>query len=241
MLFECALLADNMIEAGLAKNEKLRAKIDDRLGFLTPILKGFLTEKGLEAANLGVQIFGGHGYIKENKMEQVVRDVRIATLWEGTTGIQALDLLGRKVLLQKLSPINTHCAMIYKYCQPLLLNSALRKHAWTVMRHALEWQTASVKIALKAASDKDVVGVASVDYLLYSGYINLAYHWLKMEEAARKGLANGGSQSKEFYEAKILTSNFYFDVMLPRTRSLYQTMFAPVSSIMSMKEEQFSS
>jgi hypothetical protein len=80
-------------------NDKERELWDERLGFYTPILKGFLTELGFECTNLGVQVFGGHGYIGEHGMEQIVRDTRIATLYEGTTGIQALDLLGRKVLV----------------------------------------------------------------------------------------------------------------------------------------------
>src|SRR5690554_7732150 len=88
-----------MIEGILAGDNAKQEHWDDKLGFLTPILKGCLTELGLEAANLGMRVFGGHGYIREHGMEQIVRDARIATLYEGTTGIQALDLLGRKVLL----------------------------------------------------------------------------------------------------------------------------------------------
>jgi alkylation response protein AidB-like acyl-CoA dehydrogenase len=88
MIYECAKLIDLMQDAQHAGDEKLAKHYDEEMGFLTPILKGFLTEKGLEAANLGVQIYGGHGYIKSNQMEQIVRDIRIGTIWEGTTGIQ---------------------------------------------------------------------------------------------------------------------------------------------------------
>ncbi len=88
-----------MIQGILSNDDAEYERWDDKLGFLTPILKGCLTELGLESANLGMQVFGGHGYIREHGMEQIVRDARIATLYEGTTGIQALDLLGRKVLL----------------------------------------------------------------------------------------------------------------------------------------------
>ena len=97
MVYECAKLNDDMADAEARGDDAAASAVDDRMGFLTPILKGFLTEVGLEAANAGVQIFGGHGYIKSNKQEQIVRDVRIAAVWEGTTQIQALDLLGRKV------------------------------------------------------------------------------------------------------------------------------------------------
>ena len=97
MIYECALLTDEMHTLQQAGKKEEADKVDDVLGFMTPILKGFLTEKGIEAATLGVQLYGGHGYIKSNKQEQVLRDVRIAAIWEGTTGIQALDLLGRKI------------------------------------------------------------------------------------------------------------------------------------------------
>ncbi|MDN5872925.1 MAG: acyl-CoA dehydrogenase family protein, partial [Sinobacteraceae bacterium] len=99
MLYYSAQIADRMVEGAFSGNNTEYRKWDDKLGFLTPILKGFLTEMGLEAANLGMQVYGGHGYIRDNGMEQIVRDARISTLYEGTTGVQALDLLGRKVLL----------------------------------------------------------------------------------------------------------------------------------------------
>ena len=116
MVYECAKMADYMIRAELEGDEKEAHRLDERLGFLTPILKGFLTEAGKEAADLGIQVYGGHGYIKDNKAEQVYRDVRIAPVWEGTTQIQALDLLGRKIMLQKLKPITEHCNELYSLC-----------------------------------------------------------------------------------------------------------------------------
>ena len=162
-------------------------RLDDQLGFLTPILKGFLTEMGKEAADHGMQVWGGHGYIKDNGLEQVYRDVRIASLWEGTTQIQALDLLGRKVLLQKLKPINEHCAMLRGSCAPLLLSAdgALRSHAWRLYGASIEWQLLTYRTAARAGYDsKDAISAASVDYLLFGGYVSLAHHWLKMEAAA---------------------------------------------------------
>src|SRR5690606_27799946 len=99
MLYYAAKVADHLVCGHLEKDEKKVAQADDKLGFLTPILKGFLAELGYAAANRGVQVFGGHGFIREHGMEQIVRDAKISTLYEGTTGIQALDLLGRKVLL----------------------------------------------------------------------------------------------------------------------------------------------
>merc|ERR1719387_2249005 len=93
MVYECALLNDEKMEAEARGDTEEGKRIEGLMHFLTPILKGFLTEVGVEAANLGIQVYGGHGYIKSNKQEQILRDVRISAVWEGTTQIQALDLL----------------------------------------------------------------------------------------------------------------------------------------------------
>lgn len=245
MIYECALLQDQLTEAQANGDEAAAKAIDDRMGFLTPILKGFLTEIGVDAANMGIQVYGGHGYIKSNKQEQVLRDVRIGAIWEGTTGIQALDLLGRKVMLQKFAPLNKHLGEIYKVCTALAQEGGgtnLRKHALIMLARAAEWHALTAGIALKAKfQSMDAVGVASVDYLMYAGYIQMGFHWLKMEAAAEAALASGDmEQPKEFYEAKVQTAQFYFDNLLPKTKTLRSTMFTPIDSIMGMKEENFS-
>merc|ERR1719240_999037 len=173
-------------------------RLDERLGFLTPILKGFLTEVGKEAADLGIQVYGGHGYIKDNKAEQVYRDVRIASLWEGTTQIQALDLLGRKIMLQKLKPINEHCSELYAQCRPLLFssNAGLRKRAWSLIGHTAEWQYLTYRIGARAASNKEWISSTSVDYLMFGGYVTLASHWLRMEQAAVEAVASGSTDEE---------------------------------------------
>jgi hypothetical protein len=247
MLYECAKLGDKMQECKDKGDEAGAHAIDERLGFLTPILKGFLTEAGKEAADLGIQAYGGHGFIKDNKAEQVYRDVRIAALWEGTTQIQALDLLGRKIMLQKLAPINEHCSQLYAQCRPLLLSSdsQLRKHAWSLLSHAAEWQFLTYRIALRARNDKEWIASTSVDYLMYAGHVTLASHWLKQEVVATAKLAElaaGGetAQEADFFKAKIQTSQFVFDGLLPRTRSMARGMFTPIESITQMHKDHFS-
>ena len=175
MVYECAKYADKMQDCELEGDEAGAKVIDERLAFLTPILKGFLTEVGKEAADLGIQAYGGHGYIKDNKAEQVYRDVRIAALWEGTTQIQALDLLGRKIMLQKLKPIAEHCADVRGLCSPHLLSSdaGLRRRAWSLLGHTLEWQYLTYRVAMRTASDREWISSASVDYLMYSGWVAL--------------------------------------------------------------------
>lgn len=248
MTYECAQLADQMVDAEAAGDTKLAKELDERLGFLTPILKGFLTEAGKEAADLGIQVYGGHGYIKDNKAEQVYRDVRIAAVWEGTTQIQALDLLGRKVLQGKLRPINEHAATLRAQAMPHLFdfaNSGLRSRAWDLLKHSIEWQVLTYRIAAKAVKNKEVVSSASVDYLMYAGHVTLASHWLKQEVVATAKLAElaaGGetAQEADFYKAKIQTSQFVFDGLLPRTRSMARGMFTPIESITQMHKDHFS-
>lgn len=212
-----------MAKAESEGNHALRDSIDDRLGFMTPILKGFLTEMGCEAASLGVQLYGGHGYIKSNKQEQVYRDVRISAIWEGTTGtirecellicivgIQALDLLGRKIFKKReeLKAIKDHCARLRNFAWDAYWSAAtpqIKSHAWTLYFKSLEWLWMTQKIGLRAMKDKNHVGVTSVDYLMYSGHVTLAQHWLKMEIAANKKIKEGNG-NKELYESKILVS-----------------------------------
>lgn len=244
MIYECAKLADKMQEAEAAGDKKLAAKLDDRLGFLTPILKGFLTEAGLEATNLGVQLWGGHGYIKDNLQEQVVRDVRIASVWEGTTQIQALDLLGRKIMLQKLKPLNEHLSEMRSNLMNVMTSSSggTRERAFGMWCESFTWQYNTYKIAMRARNDRESISVASVDYLMYAGYVSLATHYVIMEAAAQKALESGEKmrEEKAFYEAKIKMSEFVYEEILPRTLSLKQTMFVPTSTVMDLPAEDFS-
>lgn len=244
MIYECAQLADVMAKALLEGDTKTHDSIDDRLGFMTPILKGFLTETGTEAASLGVQLYGGHGYIKSNKQEQVYRDVRIAAIWEGTTGIQALDLLGRKIFKRKeeLKAIKTHCKILRNFAWEYMFTGAtpeIKSHARSLYYKAIEWEAITYSIGYRAKKDKNVVGVVSVDYLMYSGYVTLAQHWLKMEVVANEKLKEGKG-NKELYDSKIKIADYVFKNILPRTTTLRQTIWSPSSSIMALKPSQFS-
>lgn len=246
MIYECAKLADELQAAEERGDKDEASRIDDRLGFLTPILKGFLTEAGVEGANAGIQVYGGHGYIKSNKQEQVARDVRISSVWEGTTQIQGLDLLGRKVLLQKMKPINEHCKILRNEAWDAMVNnggnSKLRSHGWNLYKHALEWQYLSFRIAKMAMSNKDQIGVAAEDYLMYGGYVTLASHWLKAERAALRALDGSGSGEEEtdFYRAKVQTADFVFEHILPRTSVHKTVMLSDSSILMDMKAKDFS-
>ncbi len=215
-----------------------RALADQSLGVLTPIVKAFLTETGFECANLGLQCFGGHGYITEWGVEQNVRDARIGMLYEGTTGIQALDLLGRKVLGSRGKSLEPITAAILEFCRRSQDCKELRPHLKTVRQLTKQWKSLTRKIGFAAMRDRDAVGAASVDYMMYSGYLLLAVAWAASARVAHKKLKEGTSETA-FYESKIRTADFYFAKLLPRTTSLYETMMAGADTLMRIEEDQF--
>lgn len=242
MIYHAAQLADKMTDA-LAQGDQAKFdEYDDKLGFYTPILKGFLTELGLEAANHGMQVFGGHGYIKEHGMEQIARDARISTLYEGTTGVQALDLIGRKVLLSsKGKVVRDYTAEILKFCGQHARNKYMRRFAWDLTKVCAQWNALTVRIMLAARKDRDIVSSASVDYLMFSGYVMMAYYWAQQAAVASAKLASGdGQETTEFYKAKIKVADFYFERLLPRTQGYAESMVNPSRTLTSLAPEHFS-
>ena len=240
MLYYTAQYADKMISGLLENDQKKYDYWDDKLGFLTPILKGFLTEMGLEAANLGMQVFGGHGYIREHGMEQIARDARISTLYEGTTGIQALDLLGRKVLLTTRGKcVREFSQKLVQFGRSNMTNSTLRPYAWKLLKLAAQWNYLTTRIMLVAAKDRDMVSTASHDFLMYSGYVTLAYFWARQAAVAQEKLANGGNESAAFYQSKLATAEFYFDRLLPRAKGHAEACLKPTRSTMQLPSDQF--
>ena len=220
------------------ETEEQRKEADELLGFLTPIAKAFLTETGSESANLGMQVFGGHGFIAEWGMEQIVRDTRISTIYEGTTGIQALDLLGRKVLMTQGASLRNFTKMVHKFCQAEEGNEELAALVKPLAEVNKEWGDLTMKIGMTAMKNRDEVGAASVDYLMYSGYAVLGYLWARMAKVAQDALANGTTE-EDYYKAKLTTAKFYFARILPRTKAHAATMLAGADSLMDLAEEHF--
>ena len=240
MLYFAAQYADKMIAGLLEDDMKKYEYWDSELGFLTPILKGFLTEMGLKAANNGVQVFGGHGYIREHGMEQIVRDARISTLYEGTTGIQALDLLGRKTLLMSRGKcVREFTQKLVDFGTRNMTNSKLRPFAWKLLKISAQWNWITTRIMLVAAKDRDMVSTASYDFLMYSGYAMMAYFWALQASVAQEKLEKGGEQSKQFYQAKLATAEFYFDRMLPQAKAHAEAAVKPTRSTMQLAPEHF--
>jgi len=188
-------------------------EIDNRLGLLTPICKAFMSESGFESANHAVQVLGGHGYISEWQLEQQVRDARITMIYEGTNGIQSLDLLGRKILRDNARTLMSWTSEIQdnaKKCHeiPLFTDAASK-----LDKLCNEWLMLTQEIGKKAQTNMDEVGAAAFDYLMYAGYISLAHIHLQMANAAQNS-----DTSKDFKTAKLQTLNFYIDRILPRTK-----------------------
>ncbi|OMH28358.1 acyl-CoA dehydrogenase C-terminal domain-containing protein [Motiliproteus sp. MSK22-1] len=231
--------AQQVDKANHGETEEERQAAEQLLSFLTPIAKAFLTETGFESANLGLQIFGGHGYISEWGMEQNVRDSRISMLYEGTTGIQALDLLGRKVLMTQGETLKSFTKIVHKFCQSEIYNPQMQPYIEPLQAINKEWGELTMKIGMSAMQNRDEVGAASVDYLMYSGYAVLAYFWALAAKTAQQSIA-AGTDEEAFYQAKISTANFYFKRLLPRTRTLAETMVSGADCLMELEEGAFS-
>ncbi|WP_301390879.1 acyl-CoA dehydrogenase C-terminal domain-containing protein, partial [Thalassolituus sp. UBA1965] len=237
MLYYAATLADKMMASHAAGDMKGYEDWDDKLGFLTPIMKAGLTELGYEAANHGVQVYGGHGFIKEWGMEQIIRDTQIAKLYEGTTGVQALDLLGRKILLGRMKSFDDFRAVVNQFIKNHKNTKEMKPFIKQLKRAMIAWRLNTFRIAFKARKDRDMVGAASVDYLMYSCYIVMAFFWAKMADAAYTNIAEG--KDVDFHKAKIQTAEFYYDRLLPRAKAHRKMMLKDPKSLMQMDEESF--
>ncbi|HQQ62196.1 MAG TPA: acyl-CoA dehydrogenase C-terminal domain-containing protein [Pseudomonadales bacterium] len=234
-LYWCSQLVDKTHFAPTAEEKK---SAEDLLGLLTPIAKAFCTETGVEVCNIGIQVFGGHGYIHEHGMEQIARDVRISTIYEGTTGIQALDLIGRKVMGSGGELLRNFTKVIHKFCEAHKDAADMAPFCAQLSDVNKQWGELTMAIGERAMKDAEEVGAASVDYTMYSGYIALAYMWAQMAQVAQAKIA-AGADSDGFYAAKLATARFYFARILPRTGFHYAAALAGAETVMAIAEEKF--
>jgi alkylation response protein AidB-like acyl-CoA dehydrogenase len=229
--YHAALALDG---ADYGKDEAERAQADALLGFLTPIVKACITEWAIECTYHAQQCFGGHGYIQEWGMEQLARDARITTVYEGTTGIQALDLMGRKIMQLKGAGLKVFLGLIDDFCKAQADNAALGEFVGPLRELAQEWQQVTMRIGQNAAANPDEIGAAAWDYLFYSGYAALAYWWARSVAAA-----DASSHSQTFKDAKRETARFYFARILPRTRTHAAAIASGAGTLMSLSAEGF--
>ncbi|MDB5969977.1 MAG: hypothetical protein JWQ90_2427 [Hydrocarboniphaga sp.] len=231
-------LCAKWVDLADAPDAAVRRQAEHRLALLIPIAKGALSELASEATDLGVQVLGGHGYMQEWGVEQRVRDVRVARIYEGTTGIQGSDLLGRKVLGAERETLDEFAREILQACRlpsrPELLALQLR------LQPAVEmWLAVSDELAAGSPADPSLVGAAAVDYLMLSGYVVLGYVWLQSASVAASALA-AGTQEEGFYRAKLQTARFYFDKLLPRASAHRESIASGSAALMQLDEASFS-
>ncbi len=211
-----------------------RERAESLVAFLTPIVKGLLTELGNECTYHAIQIYGGHGYIAENGVEQLARDARITTLYEGTTQIQANDLLGRKVMQLKGVGLEHFLGEIGAFCAANARDASLAEFVGPLANAAKEWGALTRELGQRASSDPEEMGAAAYDYLFYSGYIALAWLWARAVAAADRS-----EQPDHLKQAKRHTARFYFARILPRTQMHAAAMRSGAASLMAMPDAQF--
>ncbi len=215
-------------------DEGERRQADALVGFITPIVKACLTEWGVECTYHAVQCYGGHGYIAEHGVEQLARDARITTLYEGTTGIQALDLLGRKILQLQGEGFKVMLGMIEEFCSAHADDSAVAAFVAPLRQHTAQWQKLTLDVVAKSTRDPEEIGAAAYDYLMYSGYVALAYWW-----ARSVAQSEAGSHPEGFKAGKRETAKFYFARILPRTLMHEAAIRSGSASLMTLEAAQF--
>ena len=231
-------VANALDRAERSKDPAERAEAEDFIALMTPIVKALFTDLGFESANLGLQIYGGHGYIVANGMEQYVRDARIAMIYEGANGIQALDLVGRKL------PANMGRSLrrfFHPVAEFIDANGADPRIGTLVQGYAKAFgalQLATAFIAQKSLSDPEEAGAAATDYLRLFGLVALGFMWVRMAKVASDKLPAAGEDTP-FYQAKCTTATYFIERILPQAGGLLFAIRAGKGSMMALDAAAF--
>ncbi len=211
-------------------DEQVRKDAGEMLAMLTPIVKAFITDNGWTATSGCLQVFGGHGFIKEWGMEQFVRDARINMIYEGTNTIQSLDLLGRKILGNQGATLRKFGKLIGKLAKEEADNASMKEFISPVAALGEQMTQFTMEIGMKGMQNPDEVGAAAVDYLRVAGHMVFGYFWARMAQVALREIAAGNADP--FYQAKLQTARFYFAKLFPETATLMQTARAGSAPLM---------
>jgi alkylation response protein AidB-like acyl-CoA dehydrogenase len=217
-------------------NEKDRKSADDHMGLLTPVIKGVLTDSGFANAVMAQQVYGGHGYIAEHGMEQFVRDARIAQIYEGANGIQALDLVGRKLGKDGGRAIMAFFNEVQTYLKERTNNDAMNVYLKPLGQSLAHLQEASMWFMQNAMAKPDNAGAGSYDYMHLFGLVALGYMWCLIAEAA---LARKGNGAAPGMDAKLVTARFFMDRVLPETATRLARIKAGAGSTMELADDAF--
>jgi hypothetical protein len=219
-------------------DDKERQSADDHMGLLTPVIKGVLTDTGFANTVMAQQVFGGHGYIAENGMEQFVRDARIAQIYEGANGIQALDLVGRKLGKDGGRALMAFFNEVSAYIKEKGAGEAMKSFVAPLGVSLGHLQQASMWFMQNAMAKPDNAGAGAADYMHLFGLVALGYMWCRIAEAAIAKLpkANGSAPR---YSAKLVTARFFMERMLPETASHLARIQAGAASTMELPDDAF--
>jgi alkylation response protein AidB-like acyl-CoA dehydrogenase len=221
-----------------AQTEEERLAADDLISLLTPVIKGYLTDRGFEVAVNAQQIFGGHGYIREWGMEQFVRDARIAQIYEGTNGIQAMDLVGRKLALNGGRAVRTYLELLGRDIAEAKAAGDPAGVAEPLEKAVGHLQAATMWLAQNGMADPDNAGAGAYAYMQLMGLVTLGWMWLKMAGVSAR-LKEDGGEDRSFHEAKIATARFFAERELVAAGALRRKVEAGADSLMALPVEAF--
>jgi hypothetical protein len=222
-----------------ASDEKERQAADDVLGLMTPILKGVLTDKGFDHAVMAQQVFGGHGYIEEHGMSQYVRDARIAMIYEGANGIQALDLVGRKLGMNGGRAVMALFKEIGDFCEENRADEKLSLYTKGLKKGLNDLQAATMWFMQNAMAKPDNAGAGSTDYMHLFGLVVVGYMWARIAKAAEEGLAAGAGEREDFLKNKLVTAKFFMERLMPETALRKTRIEAGADTTMELAAEAF--
>jgi len=216
-----------------AEDTEQRQDAADLLALLIPVAKAFMTDNGFETTNHGVQIFGGHGFIREWGMEQFVRDARISLLYEGTNGIQAMDLIGRKVLMDQGAKLRKFTKLVHRFCQEQEGRAEMAEFVTPLAALNKQLGEVTMKIGMAAMQNKDEAGAAASDYLRLLGHLVYGWFWARMVAVSLP------KADEPFYAAKISTARFYYAKLMPETHALTAKLATGAQPLMSLDQDHF--
>jgi alkylation response protein AidB-like acyl-CoA dehydrogenase len=219
-------------------DEAERQQAEDLLGLITPVIKGYLTDKGFEAAVYAQQVLGGHGYIREHGMEQFVRDARITQIYEGTNGIQAMDLVGRKLPKDGGRAIRSFFEVVGRDIAEAKQAGDPAGVAAALEPALQDLQAATMWLAQNGMADPDNAGAGAYAYMDLMGLVSLGWMWLKMAAASQHALDQGG-EDEPFHDAKLVTARFYAQRELPLSTALRKKIEAGAETLMKIPAEVF--
>ncbi|HUP07986.1 MAG TPA: acyl-CoA dehydrogenase C-terminal domain-containing protein [Caldimonas sp.] len=217
----------------------VREAAEDHMALLTPVIKAFSTDAGFTTAVLAQQVWGGHGYVADNGMEQFVRDARINQIYEGANGVQAMDLVGRKIGLNGGRPIKSFIAEVEGYLNSLADNEALATHSKALGAALADLQQAALWILKHAPQDPDALGSSAYDFLNLFGLVALGYMWCRMSEAAAAKLASGPGAGGSHLSGKVAVGRFFVERMLPETAFLLARIKTGAGTLMALPDDAF--